>query len=573
MSPLEVLAAELGAIAARIDRETSLRLDAALSDLRRSTAEWELRFDRLERSVVERLATVKDGASITIADVAPVIEENVRSAVTVAADAVRADIAREITAKVAALPAPKDGVDAEPGAVAEALRASLLPDVEAMVAERVGRIEVPAATFDHDALAAAAREAVAALPAPKDGEDADPIEVARALAELMTPNVEEMISTRAAQIAPPAINEDALARAAERAVAALPKPEDGKDADMDAVKAFIVDEVAKIPVPKDGVTPTAEEIQPIIDRSVAAAVEALPAPQPGKDADMDMVREFVREEVANIPAPKDGETPSPEFIRELAGPIIAEAVAALPPADPGKDADPAEIRRMVDEAVSAIPTPKDGETPAPETIRAVVEEVVKAAIEELPKPEDGEDGESIDPEQIRAMVEEAVAAIPKPQDGKDGRLPVVKAWEDRVYYEGEVCSHDGATYQASADTGRAPPHADWTCIAAKGRDGTDADQIEPEGTFDPERQYRRLSVVMLNGASFIAKKDDPGPCPGEGWQLMAQQGKRGGPGLVTKADRGAKPTGMNVSEDGVLSLAMDDGSVVECDLYPLLARL
>lgn len=515
MSPLEVLGAELGAIAAQIGKETSLRLDAALSDLKRSTAEWELRFERLERAVTDRIAAVKDGESVTVADVAPMIDEAVRAAVAVTASEARASISDEIAARVAELPQAKDGQDADPAAVAESLRALVAPDVEALIAVRVAQIEVPAAVVDHAALAEAAREAVAALPAPKDGADVD----------------------------------------------------------MDVVRALIVEEVAKVPAPKDGHTPTADEIAPLVDKAVADAVAALPPPAPGKDADMNLVRQFIQEEVANIPVPKDGETPSDERLREIAGPIIAEAVSALPAAEPGKDADPAEIRRMVEEAVSAIPVPKDGVTPAPEEVRAIVDELVRAAVSEIPRPKDGEDGVSVNPDQVRAMVEEAVAAIPKPQDGKDGRLPVVKAWEDRVYYEGEVCSHGGATYQASVDTGRAPPHTDWTCIAAKGRDGSDADQIELCGTFDGERDYRRLSVVMLNGASFIAKKDEPGTCPGEGWQLMSQQGKRGGPGEVKKADRGTRPTKMNVSDDGVLRLAMDDGSSVECDLYPLLARL
>lgn len=573
MSPLEVLGAELGAIAAQIGKETSLRLDAALSDLKRQTAEWELRFDRLERAVAERLSAVKDGASVTVADVTPLVEETVRAALPSAVEGVRAGLSAEIAEKVAALPKAKDGDDADPAAVAEALRSALRSDVEAMIAERVAQIQMPAATVDRDALAEAAREAVAALPAPERGKDADPDDVARALAELMTQSVDEMIASRVAQIPAPTIDEAALASAAERAVAALPAPKDGVDVDMDVVRALIGDEVAKAPAPKDGRTPTAEEIAPLVDKAVADAVSALPPPVAGKDADMDAVRQFIREEVANIPVPKDGETPSDERLREIAGPIIAETVAALPPAQPGKDADPAEIRRMVEEAVSAIPVPKDGETPTSEAIRGVVDQVVKAAMEALPKPKDGEDGTSVDPEQVRAMVEEAVAAIPKPQDGKDGRLPVVKAWADRVYYEGEVCSHDGATYQASVDTGRAPPHADWTCIAAKGRDGIDADQIKIDGTFDPEKQYGRLAIVQLNGASFIAKKDDPGPCPGEGWQLMAQQGKRGGPGLVTKADRGTRPVDMSITADGVLTLKMDDGGEVECDLYPLLSRL
>ena len=44
------------------------------------------------------------------------------------------------------------------------------------------------------------------------------------------------------------------------------------------------------------------------------------------------------------------------------------------------------------------------------------------------------------------------------------------------------------------------------------------------------------SGVALNGGSFIALKDAPGPCPGPGWQLIASQGKRGAAG--EKGERG-----------------------------------
>jgi hypothetical protein len=47
------------------------------------------------------------------------------------------------------------------------------------------------------------------------------------------------------------------------------------------------------------------------------------------------------------------------------------------------------------------------------------------------------------------------------------------------------------------------------------------------GTFNETAEYRRLDVVALNGGSFVALKDKPGPCPGSGWQLVASQGKRG----------------------------------------------
>jgi hypothetical protein len=32
---------------------------------------------------------------------------------------------------------------------------------------------------------------------------------------------------------------------------------------------------------------------------------------------------------------------------------------------------------------------------------------------------------------------------------------------------------------------------------------------------------------LLNGGSFLALREKPGPCPGPGWQLLAAPGKRG----------------------------------------------
>jgi hypothetical protein len=59
ISPLETLAAELGAIAARIERELRLSASALQAELRAERAEFEL---RIERAVAERLAALKDGA-------------------------------------------------------------------------------------------------------------------------------------------------------------------------------------------------------------------------------------------------------------------------------------------------------------------------------------------------------------------------------------------------------------------------------------------------------------------------------------------------------------------------------
>jgi hypothetical protein len=117
----------------------------------------------------------------------------------------------------------------------------------------------------------------------------------------------------------------------------------------------------------------------------------------------------------------------------------------------------------------------------------------------------------------------------KGDKGEPGTLPLVKTYlPDTVHYEGDVVTHDGATYQALRDTAREPQHNDdWICLASAGRDGVDGLSPTVRGTFDPNATYKRLDIVAFNKGSFIARYDDPGPCPGGGWQLLTSYGKRG----------------------------------------------
>jgi hypothetical protein len=50
------------------------------------------------------------------------------------------------------------------------------------------------------------------------------------------------------------------------------------------------------------------------------------------------------------------------------------------------------------------------------------------------------------------------------------------------------------------------------------------------GTYSESETYGRHDIVMLNGSSFVALVDNPGTCPGDGWQLWAGRGKTGKPG-------------------------------------------
>ena len=125
------------------------------------------------------------------------------------------------------------------------------------------------------------------------------------------------------------------------------------------------------------------------------------------------------------------------------------------------------------------------------------------------------------------------------EDGAPGELPQARAWAEGVHYRGEVVTHAGATWQARSDTARAPPHDDWLQLAAAGKD---AAQLTIRGTYSEDAEYRQLDVVALGGSSFVARADNPGACPGAGWQLIASAGRPGKPGL--KGERGdAGPQG------------------------------
>jgi len=118
--------------------------------------------------------------------------------------------------------------------------------------------------------------------------------------------------------------------------------------------------------------------------------------------------------------------------------------------------------------------------------------------------------------------------------GPMGILPAAKAWKaDCVHYQGEVVTFGGSLWQARKDTGNAPGAGScWTCLAAG---GLDAKTPRILGTYNKAEVYQLFDIVALNGGSFIARRDAPGECPGDGWQLLARQGQRG-----DRGERGAR---------------------------------
>ena len=151
-------------------------------------------------------------------------------------------------------------------------------------------------------------------------------------------------------------------------------------------------------------------------------------------------------------------------------------------------------------------------------------------------------------------------------DGED----TVAAWEMRIEQRLD-------TLRDGKDGAPGPP---GPASEMPGPPGSDGRSVTVRGLYADTQAYSANDLVALNGGSFIATKDDPGPCPGDGWQLLARQGKTGQPGERggkgepgPAGPPGPRATALTVTDDGMLTLSFEDGAPLTCDLYPLLAKL
>jgi hypothetical protein len=84
-------------------------------------------------------------------------------------------------------------------------------------------------------------------------------------------------------------------------------------------------------------------------------------------------------------------------------------------------------------------------------------------------------------------------------------------------------------------------------------------------TYDAQAEYAALDVVTLGGTWFVARHDNPGPCPGSGWQA-GPAGTRGKPGAKIKSWKLDVP---NYTATPVMS---DGSEAPSIDLRPFFQR-
>ena len=98
------------------------------------------------------------------------------------------------------------------------------------------------------------------------------------------------------------------------------------------------------------------------------------------------------------------------------------------------------------------------------------------------------------------------------------------------------------------------------------------------GTYQAGVSYVRGDMVALDGGSFIARKDNPGTCPGPGWQLIACQGKAGRPGRDGTDGRAGKDAPkieqwvVNRETYSAIPIMSDGSRGAVLELRPLFAR-
>jgi hypothetical protein len=109
----------------------------------------------------------------------------------------------------------------------------------------------------------------------------------------------------------------------------------------------------------------------------------------------------------------------------------------------------------------------------------------------------------------------------------------------------------------------------------EGPRGPDGRTGEARGKYDPDEAYAKLDRVSFNGSEWIARSDDPGPLPGDGWMLAARAGSQGRSGergpRGERGEAGAGITGI-ACRDWSLVLRLTDGRETIVDLRPMFER-
>lgn len=267
-----------------------------------------------------------------------------------------------------------------------------------------------------------------------------------------------------------------VTEAVQAAVKALPVPQDGKDADPAAIAEQVKVAVAEIPKPADGKSITVEEVQPVLADMVKAAVEALPKPKDGADADPEAVRALVQEEVAKLPAPAPGKDADPEKVAEILLPNLKQIIDGWPKPQDGKSITVEDMLPALQGAVDKWAL--DFERRAAD--------VLQRAVERIPKPKDGIDGFNLEDMHVEHDGDgNVILRFVRGELTREFPLRFPRFKDCGIFRDGETFKQgDGVTWggsffiaQKDAPAGKPGESDDWRLAVKRGRDGKSAEPV------------------------------------------------------------------------------------------------
>ncbi|ASY68887.1 hypothetical protein [Sinorhizobium fredii] len=283
--------------------------------------------------------------------------------------------------------------------------------------------------------------------------------------------------------------------AIEKRLDALPAPRDGKDADLGAVRSMIGEELSGLKAAIDAIGPAPElpDLAAMVKEAVAERVAALPPAKDGASVTADDLRPLVEAEVrarvAEIPAPKDGRDGidgkdgasfTVDDFRPLVEAEVRSRVAELPVPKDGRDGIDGKdgvglAGAVIDRDGGLIVTLTNGET---KNLGAVVG---RDGAPGLPG-KDGRDGFNL--EDFDAELSKDGRTVLLSFDRGDLSYKIELGFPAMIYrgvfkegesYErGDTVTWAGSLWHCDENTSDKPGDGkSWTLAVKRGRDGKD----------------------------------------------------------------------------------------------------
>lgn len=335
--------------------------------------------------------------------------------------------------------------------------------------------------------------------------------------------------------------------------------------ELEDLSELIVEEMAKAVVPLHAKIADLEkqlaerpDVAALVADEVSKAVAALPKPQDGKSVTVDDVRPMLDEAIKQLRADADQAIAEPLQQVEAARDALFKAVGDLRQPEDGKSITLDEVRPVIDEAIKGM---QDQVTAAVAKVYADTDELRDAAQKAIEAIEIPQDGKSVTVDDvapmIRAEVEKAVSAIPKPADGvglagamidRDDCL-LVTLTNGEVKNLGCVVGKDGVDGLSleALDLEYLP---DTHEISIKASCAGKAKELRyPAGGIRPGDYWRDGTKAKageawtLDGQMYVAKRDTasrPGYENRDDWVLFVRKG-RDGETVVKRVKDGPEP--------------------------------